>query len=156
MALYDKILGIIWLFLGFALCYMSYRIGLGEAGSPGSGLIPFLTGCLLIFLSTVYLIKIFFLPPSSEWKKGFWEGIRWDKLVWVVAALIAYLFLLPILGYFGVTFIFLVFLGKLLEPQRWMAILIISTLSVAISYAIFGYWLNCQFPIGYLLSSAFF
>ncbi len=156
MALYDKILGIIWLFLGVTLCLMSYRIGLGEAGSPGSGFIPFLTGCLLVFLSTVNLVKSFLMLPNSEWKKDFWEGIRWSKLVWVVAALLAYLFLLPMLGYFVVTFLFLVFLGKLLEPQRWMVILTISTLSVAISYAIFCYWLKCQFPVGYLLPFNFF
>ena len=150
MALCDKILGIIWVFLGVAFCLMSYRIGLGEAGSPGSGFIPFLTGCLLLFLSTIHLIKSFFFAPSSEWKKGFWEEIRWDKLVWVVAALFAYLLFLPILGYFGVTFLFLVFLAKLLEPRKWRAILIISALSVAISYVVFGYWLKCQFPMGYL------
>lgn len=150
MALYEKVLSFIWLFLGVALCWMSYRVGLGEAGSPGSGFIPLLTGCLLVFLATLHLIHTFFFLTSPQRRKGFWEGVRWDKLVLVVAALFAYIFLLPVMGYFIVTFLFLVFLGKILEPQSWRTLLIISTLSVALSYLVFGYWLKCQFPMGYL------
>jgi putative tricarboxylic transport membrane protein len=135
---------------------MSYLIGLGEASSPGSGFIPFLTGCLLILLSTINLINIFFIRQNSIREKGFWEGIKWDKMVLVVMALFAYLLLLPILGYLVVTFFFLVFLQKLLEPQKWRAILIISTLSVAISYVVFGHWLKVQFPIGYLIPPGIF
>jgi len=152
MAVGDKLLGFLWVFLGVALCWMSYQIGIGEASSPGSGFIPFLTGCLLLFLALIHLIKGFFIPLNPEWKKGFWEGIQWGKLAWVISALFAYLLLLPVLGYFGVTFLFLIFLAKLLEPQRWRDILLISALSSVISYIIFGYWLKCQFPMGYLSS----
>jgi putative tricarboxylic transport membrane protein len=156
MALYEKVLSFIWLFLGVALCWMSYRVGLGDVGSPGSGFIPFLTGCLLVFLASLHLIHTFFFLTNPHRRKGFWEGVRWDKLVLVVAALLAYIFLLPVMGYFIVTFLFLVFLGKILEPQSWRTLLIISTLSVALSYLVFGYWLKCQFPMGYLLDSGFF
>jgi hypothetical protein len=156
MALYEKVFSFIWLFLGLALCWMSYRVGLGEAGSPGSGLIPFLTGCVLVVLAILHLIKTFFFLANTQWRKGFWEGIKWDKLVLVTAALFAYLFLLPALGYFVLTFLFLVFLGKILEPQKWRTLIIISTITVAFSYLVFGYWLKCQFPMGYLLPSSFF
>jgi len=156
MALYEKVVSFIWLFLGVALCWMSYRVGLGEAGSPGSGFIPFLTGCLLVFLASLHLIHSFIFLTGPQRRSDFWEGVRWDKLILVVAALFGYIFLLPVLGYFVVTFLFLVFLGKILEPQSWRTLLIISTLSVALSYLVFGYWLKCQFPMGYLLESVFF
>jgi len=59
MLLYDKIIGIIWIFLGLAICWMSYLLGIGEPSSPGSGFIPFLTGCFLTLLSTINLVNIF-------------------------------------------------------------------------------------------------
>jgi len=134
--------------MGFAICLMSYRIELGEVGSPGPGFVPFLSGCLLIFLSSIYLIKILFFPLDSQWKKNFWEGIRWDRAALVVAASIAYILLLPILGYVIVTFLFLAFLGKLMELRKWKTILIVSALSAGISFFIFCVWLKCQFPKG--------
>lgn len=148
MAWPEKIFGFIWLSLGMGTCWMAYRIGLGEASSPGPGFIPFLTGSLLIFLSSISLIKSFVVPSNSGPAKIFGEGVRWDKLVLVVAALFAYIFLLPVLGYFVVTFLFLILLGKIIEPRGWKVILIISILSVVISYLVFGYWLKVQFPKG--------
>ncbi len=156
MALYEKILSFIWLILGFGLCWLSYRVGLGEASSPGSGFIPFLTGCWLVFLASIHLIKTLFFLPGPNWRRAFWEGVRWDKLVLVVAALFAYVSLLSVMGYFVVTFLFLFFLGRILEPQRWRTLLIVSSLSVALSYLVFGYWLKCQFPIGYFLEAFIF
>ena len=148
MILYDRILGFIWLFLGLAFCLLSYRIDLGEVGSPGPGFVPFLSGCLLILLSAIYLIKSLFFPTDSQRNGRFWEGIRWDKSVLVVASLFAYILFLPILGYLIVTFLFLVFLGKLIELKKWWTILVVSSLSTGISFLIFNVWLKCQFPKG--------
>jgi hypothetical protein len=39
--LYDRILGFIWFLVGAAICLMSYRIGIGEVGSPGPGFCSF-------------------------------------------------------------------------------------------------------------------
>jgi hypothetical protein len=156
MLLYDKIIGIIWIFLGLAICWMSYLLGIGEPSSPGSGFIPFLTGCFLTLLSTINLVNIFFISQNLIKKKRFWEGIKWEKILLVVMALFAYLFLLQILGYLVVTFCFLVFLQKLLEPQKWRGVLIISALSVVISYVVFGHWLKVQFPNGYLIPPGIF
>jgi putative tricarboxylic transport membrane protein len=148
MVLYDRILGFIWLLLGLAICFMSHRIDLGEVSSPGPGFIPFLTGCLLILLSSIYLLKSRLFPADSHWKKNFWEGIRWDKSLCVAGALLAYIFLLPVLGYLVLTFLFMAFLGKIIQPQKWSTILIISAVSAVTSYLVFGLWLHCQFPKG--------
>jgi putative tricarboxylic transport membrane protein len=155
MALYDKIIGFVWLFLGILICLMSNRIKLGEPSSPGSGFIPFLNGCLLIFLSLIDLIRIFFASKDSREKKGFWDGVMWDKPAFAVASLIAYILLLPILGYLITTFLFLVFLIKLIEPLRWRTVFIISAATVAGSYLVFSYWLMCQFPRGILPYGSF-
>lgn len=66
----------------------------------------------------------------------------------MVAGLIGYVILLPVLGYLVVTFLFLVLLSKLLAFRRWGTILVVSALAAGISYLVFGVWLKCQFPKG--------
>ena len=73
----------------------------------------------------------------------------WNKSGLVVAASIAYILLLPILGFLIATFLFLLFLGNLIELRRWKTVLIVSALSAGISYLVFGVWLLCQFPKGF-------
>ena len=150
MILYDRIFGFLWLILGAFIVWSSYRLNLGEAGSPGPGFIPFLTGCLLIFLSAIFLAKSLFFSPGTQERKGFWEGVQWDKPAWVAAAMFVYVFLLPVLGFLVSTFLFLIFLGRLIRGQRWHTILIVSALSAAVTYLVFGIWLKCQFPRGIL------
>jgi hypothetical protein len=150
MLLYDRILGFIWLFLGLGICGMSYHVDLGELSSPGPGLAPFLSGCLLMFLSAIYLAKSFFFTGHSWGGRSFWKGVRWDKSILVTAALLAYILVAPILGYILVTFFFLLFLGKVIEPQRWKIVLLVSIFSTVISYLVFCLWLKCQFPGGVL------
>ena len=148
MRVYQRIFGAIWLFLGLVICLMSYKLNLGSASSPGSGFFPFLTGCLLILLSLIYLIKNFFFPEIPQKVSTFWEGIAWKKQVSVVASLIAYVLLLPVLGYPVITFLFIFFLIRLIEPVRWTTAFVLSAATVGITYLIFVYWLLCQFPKG--------
>ena len=148
MRVYQRIFGVVWLFLGLAICFMSYKLNLGSASSPGSGFFPFLNGCLLIFLSLIYLIKDFFFTDIPQKVSTFWERIAWKKQVSVVASLIAYVLLLPVFGYSVVTFLFIFFLIRLIEPVRWITAFLISAATVGITYLIFVYWLLCQFPKG--------
>jgi putative tricarboxylic transport membrane protein len=153
MLITQRIFGVLWLSLGIVICSLSYDLSLGSASSPGSGFFPFLTGCLLILLSLIYLTKSFLFPESQKETKKFWEGIRWNKQVLVVASLFVYVLLLPILGYLVMTFLFIAFLIRLIEPLRWRTALIVSAATVAITYFVFEYWLLCQFPTGLLYES---
>jgi putative tricarboxylic transport membrane protein len=153
MLVSQRILGFIWLFLGLVICFMSYSLNLGKASSPGSGFFPFLTGCLLILLSLTFLIKSFFFSETHKEEDKFWERIKWNKQVLVVASLVAYVLLLQVLGYLVMTFILIVFLIRLIEPLRWATTLIVAAATVVITYLIFDYWLMCQFPKGILYGS---
>jgi putative tricarboxylic transport membrane protein len=153
MLISQRILGFIWLFLGLVICFMSNNLNLGNASSPGSGFFPFLTGCLLILLSLIYLVKSFFFPEIRKEGEKFWDRIKWNKQVLVIASLIAYVLLLQVLGYLVTTFLFIVFLIRLIEPLRWRTTLIVAAATVVMTYLIFDYWLMCQFPKGILYGS---
>jgi len=153
MLISQRMAGFIWLCLGLGVCFMSYDLNLGKASSPGSGFFPFLTGCLLIFLSLMYLIKLFFFPEMRKEGERFRERPRWNRQVLAVASLVAYVLLLSVLGYLVTTFLFIVFLIRLIEPLRWSTTLVVAAATVAITYFIFDYWLMCQFPKGLLYGS---
>ncbi len=152
MLLADRILGFIWLILGVVLCLVSLKLDLGKAVSPGPGLFPFLTGIFLLTLSIIHLIGLLFFPERNQVTAGksFWKGVLWYKSLAVVVVMLAYILLLPILGYMLMTFVFLLFLGKAIHPQRWGTVSLVAALSAVLSYIIFGLWLNCQFPRGIL------
>jgi putative tricarboxylic transport membrane protein len=150
MLLADRILGFIWLFLGMVLCLVSLKLDLGKAVSPGPGFFPFLTGILLLGLSMIHLIGLLFFPGKNQAAAGksFWKGVLWYKSLAVVIVMFAYILLLPVLGYILMTFLFLLFLGKAIHPQRWATVILVAVLSAVLSYIVFGLWLSCQFPRG--------
>jgi len=127
---------------------MSYRLDIGEICAPGPSFVPFLSGGLLIFLACLFLIRSFFLPVNADWRRGFFEGLKWYKSATVVLALFVYVLLLPTVGYLAMTFLFIFLLGRLVEPIELRKLLAASVLSTVLSYLFFGVWLGCQLPKG--------
>ncbi len=68
----------------------------------------------------------------------------------VVAALVAYAWVLSWLGFIGTTVTLLVVLFKFVEPQRWSVALGGAVASALLAYAVFHLWLGAQLPRGVL------
>jgi heme O synthase-like polyprenyltransferase len=65
-----------------------------------------------------------------------------------MAALFAYVLLMKPLGFILVTVLFIGFLLRAVEPQRW-PVVIIGAIGTALgSFAIFNVWLKTQLPQG--------
>ena len=73
-------------------------------------------------------------------------------MVFTTLALLAYGFGMDYLGFLVSTFIFLVFLLRMIEPQRWSLVLLESALASGISYLVFDIWLQAQLPKGIFLT----
>jgi putative tricarboxylic transport membrane protein len=65
-----------------------------------------------------------------------------------VVALLIYAIGMEYLGFLLSTFIFLAFLLKFIEPQRWTVAIFGSLLASVASYLIFEIWLQSQLPRG--------
>lgn len=145
---YHQVGGFIWTALGCAICIGSIKIGLGTLHDPGAGLGTFLTGSLLGLLGLMLTYKAIKNPED----KGIDEEISikkfWKKKLYCVIALTMYALLLDLLGYIMVTFLLLLFLFKILEPRKWFTPILISFITVAVSYLIFYVWLRINFPRG--------
>ena len=67
-----------------------------------------------------------------------------------MAALFLYVVVFQVLGFIVSTFLLLVYLFKGLEPQSWRNALLLSAVTIAICYLVFGVFLELQFPPGVL------
>jgi hypothetical protein len=54
------------------------------------------------------------------------------------------------LGFLLSTFFLLLFLFRMLEPQRWRVVILMTVLTVTLCYVLFGVFLELRFPGGLL------
>lgn len=132
------------------IAYEGYDLGLGKASDPGSGYIQFWTGLIMAGLSSILLLRSV-LPGADTSSIGApFAGIRWGKVLYVTALLVAYAAVLGYLGFIISTFILLLVLFKTVEPQGWGVSLIGSALTTGVAWLVFVYWLGQQLPSGSL------
>lgn len=146
--------GVIWVFLGTAICIGSVHLGLGSFGAPGAGFLPFLSGALMAVFGFVHLFCSAFSPAEGGEERadgGTAAPAGWKRLVnplLVVLVLLAYILLLDQLGFLLTTFACLLALFKLSEPRKWLKPLTFSAGTALLSYLLFSVWLQCQLPKG--------
>jgi putative tricarboxylic transport membrane protein len=139
-----------WLALGGGVCYGGYDLDIGTLHNPGSGFMFFWMGVFIIGLSLCILVP----AVKSEGVKGelraVWAGIRWQKVISVLAALFVYAYVLTPLGFVPATILLLTFLFKAVEPQKWSWAIFGAVVSTLAAYGLFQLWLGCQLPQGLL------
>jgi len=69
-------------------------------------------------------------------------------MILTIIALLAYAVGMEYLGFLISTFLFIAFLLKFIEPQRWSVVLLGSILTSGISYGVFELILKVQLPRG--------
>jgi len=145
---HDKWSGAIGMLVGLAFCIASVSLGLGEVHQPGPGFLPFLVGAVLLFLSAI----IFFLALRKE-KMTNEETIargmgKYQKGGLILLALVFYNLALSFLGFSLTTFLFVAFLMKIVETQRWTRTIVTALCSAVGFYFVFRSWLMLDLPTG--------
>ncbi len=134
--------GLFFLVLGGIVCGFSVSIDLGNLVKPGPGFIPFLGGLVLMVLSMALMIRVMKSREREKWDMT----IRWGKTAAVLISLWAFGFLLERIGFAFITFLFILFCMRAIEPQSWMKVLMVSLLTTAASYLLFETFLQSQLP----------
>ena len=135
--------------LGTVFFIESLRLGLGRAGHPGAGFMPFFVGIGLCFLGFYSLIKRSLGDPKEgERVRVKFFGHSIFRVIATVIAMSAYVILLPWLGFLISSFMLLVFLFKTGGVRKWTTILGAALLTVCISYWLFSLSLNVRLPRG--------
>lgn len=144
----DRYTSIIWTALGLYVAFEGYRLELGTFHNPKCGFLIFLAGAILSALSMTLFIQTFFY--SKEEKKILWKGLQWSKGIRVMVSLFVYALTFRWLGFILSTFFLLLFLFKGIEPMKWRIALLLSSISIILSYLIFEVFLEFRFPRGIL------
>jgi putative tricarboxylic transport membrane protein len=142
----DVASSLLWAGVGAYVCYAGWDLELGAVNDPGSGFMIFWVGVIMLLLAAIVFVGAVRRTPGTG-PQMVW-GHRWKKVVMVVAALVAYAWVLSWLGFIATTFILLVLLFKFVEPQRWTVAVGGAVASALLAYAVFHLWLGAQLPPG--------
>jgi len=144
----------IWLAFCLFVCIESLRLGVGSFKMPGPGFIPF-GASLFTGLIALSLLLIGKAKRTIRETAPFFQGGRVIKVLYMVCALFLYPFFLSQLGFFLCTLFFAGFSLKMIEPQRWRTVLVISIGAAITCYLLFDVFLRIQLPKGILIRKLF-
>jgi putative tricarboxylic transport membrane protein len=140
--------GLIWVTLGGALCVGGVRLGFGALNRPESGFMSLVTGGLLVLLGLISMASEAFEKSEGQVSEEISEKRFPKERFYSILALILYASLLDLLGFLIATFLFLLFLLRVLSPQKWLYHIFISLVAVILSFLLFRVWLQIEFPVG--------
>lgn len=147
MKTYDRATSLFWLILSCSVCVQSLRLGIGTLRNPGLGFMAFGASLLLGVLSSILFLQTFF-TREPERTTFLFAGKLWQKVFFVLVALLAYAGFIRVGGYLISTFLLMSFLFWVVKGQKGWLVLIFSFLTTLITYYIFSVWLKGQFPEG--------
>lgn len=146
----DLVSSIFWLAIGAFISYQGYDLELGTLNEPGSGFMFFWVGLIMIGLSLGIFVQALRKKGTVGELKSLWAGFQWIKVVSVLSALVLYTWAFLWLGFIVCTVLLLIFLFKVVEPQRWSVAIFGALLSALTGYVVFNFWLGTQLPRGIL------
>jgi putative tricarboxylic transport membrane protein len=150
MRRYDLVSTLCLMALAVYVTASGFRLGFGEWREPGPGFLAVLSGLALGTLAAVWF--------GMTWAK--WRGHRETarrfiaevgglrKVSLTAVALVAFASLVEPLGFPLTTLAFMIFLLRVIEPQRWGLALTLSVVTVVLCIVVFQVWLQVQFPEG--------
>jgi putative tricarboxylic transport membrane protein len=140
----DRIVGIVFLFLGAGILWQGKRLLMGTLREPGPGFFPNLVAALMIILSLFLII-----PKGKGESDGnpFTPGAT-TRIVIILAALSIYSFVLEILGFLVSSFLLMACLFKVYGNERWPLAILYSLIGVVSSYVLFEIVLKGNLPKG--------
>jgi hypothetical protein len=139
--------GLLWLFIGVVVLFLSSQYSMGTLSEPGPGVLPFGLGLVFVLLSSILLFRSFRVK-ELEYEKRLAFGPRWRKVFLVILFLGLITFFIESLGYLLSVFLMITLSMLLMEPKRWVSALLLGIISSFFSYVLFDVWLKVQLPQG--------
>ncbi len=133
--------------LAFSFAALENHTYWGPNG-PGPAFLPFWLGLAMALLAALLLVgALRSRDPGPAWLP---RGIGLRRLALVLAATVAFVALLSVLGMALATALFIIFLMRRLDRHPWPLTLTVALAIAAINYLVFTFWLRVPFPLGVL------
>jgi hypothetical protein len=149
----DRVPAFFFLLFSLFVCQQSLGMDLGTFQQPGPGFLSFSAGAVIGILALWFLIQ----PTISKGSKGEvgpgkdGEGaLPKIRPFLICLALFGYVFAFDGLGFVLSTFLFVLFVFPVAEPQRWWRIVMKAALITIGNYVVFVVWLGVDLPKGVL------
>ena len=149
----DEIAGGMVLFLfGAITALLSLRMPIGTFRMAGTGMFPLCLGILLMILSGLFLLNLFYHKKKEmEKKESIAEIPRSAKqMIFFFGTMVLATLFLNRLGYPFTSFLLMVALLRILGMKQWGLNILISVVTAVGSYFLFVQWLNIPMPKGWI------
>jgi len=135
--------------LALAALFEASKLPFGRLSSPQPGFFPVI---LAIFLAIFCLVLMAQAMVGTKKESGASRAgsAVGKKIVLAVGALVVFGVLFESLGYIISTFLFIVFLLRAVEQQKWSLVVVVAFFTSLATYLVFGLLLNAPLPGGIL------
>lgn len=137
------------LFLVFALgAFIEARkLPFGRVSTPQPGFFPLILSALLAITSVLVLVEV---VKGREEGVAAREQVSWKRIGLALGALFAFAFLFEASGYLVTTFLFVMFLMRAVDRERWGLAIAVAFSASFFSYVLFGLLLKTPLPTSFL------
>jgi putative tricarboxylic transport membrane protein len=146
---HDLFSGLFWFGISVFVIYMAFDLGVGPLSNPGAGFVLFWSGIIFGVLSIVLVVKAVLGKGGPRLLSDSWKGLKWSKVLITVIALSLYAGFLTVVGFLITTFCLMALLYGLGKPKP-IVVVAGSFVTIALTYIIFHFGLQIQFPRGIL------
>lgn len=147
----DQWSGFAFLIIAALICLGAAKLPYGTIHSPGPGFFPLWIGILLGAMSIGLILKTTRQTEKAKTIRDLVsEKIRWVKVLFVIISLILYGALIDYIGFLVITFIFMAFLLRIVDPQPWKKVIGWALVGSIGCYFIFEVWIKLRLPKGFL------
>ena len=143
----EMMTGVFLLVLSGLVIWESSKMPPSASFGPGAGFLPFWLGILLAVLATILFVSAWRRQAQEQDSKPVFPGKQaLFAITLVLAGLAGYIVLIEVLGYLLDTFLFVVFLVKVVEREKWPLTLKLAVATTAGLFIIFQVLLKITLP----------
>lgn len=114
---------------------------------PGAGFLPFWLGVLLAVLATILFVSAWRREATEKNSEPVFPGKQaLFAILSTLAGLAGYILLIEVLGYLVDTFLFIVYLMKIVEHEKWPLTLMVAVGTTVVLFVTFQILLKITLP----------
>ena len=143
----DVITGVVLLILSGCVIWGAVEMPPSATFGPGAGFLPFWVGVILAVLAAILLMTSWRRDAKGkDAENPFPRGRALLAITGVLGGLAAYIMLIEVLGFLADTFLYVTFLLKIVERERWPLSLTVAVTTTAGLFIVFQVLLGITLP----------
>jgi putative tricarboxylic transport membrane protein len=143
----DLITGIVLLVLAGLVIWGSWEMPSSATFGPGPAFLPFWLGVLLAVFATILFVSTWSRQTTEKDSEPVFPAKQaLFVITLVLVGLAGYILLIEVLGYLVDTFLFIVFLMKAVEREKWPLTLMVAVGTTVVLFLTFQVLLQITLP----------